>query len=219
VSTLRLGTRGSRLALVQAEAVARRMEAAHPGLAVQLVEIRTSGDRIQDVPLGPALGQAFFTKEIEEALKAGRLPAIVATSSLELGIDMGAVDLVVQVESPGSVASGLQRIGRAGHQVGDPLPRILKADRHQLRPAGRTSHEDIVGGLQLFADEVMPEFHAREEAHQAWKAKVLAGEIELEEIDTTPFTKFLGQPDEHLAASRGAAEIKKMLEARESIKR
>jgi ATP-dependent Lhr-like helicase len=55
--------------------------------------------------------------QIEEELKAGRLPAIVATSSLELGIDMGAVDLVIQVESPTSVASGLQRVGRAGHQV------------------------------------------------------------------------------------------------------
>jgi ATP-dependent Lhr-like helicase len=57
-------------------------------------------------------------KQIEEALKSGRLPAVVATSSLELGIDMGAVDLVVQVEAPPSVAAGLQRIGRAGHQVG-----------------------------------------------------------------------------------------------------
>ncbi|MGH8960616.1 MAG: ATP-dependent helicase [Jatrophihabitantaceae bacterium] len=55
---------------------------------------------------------------VEDELKSGRLPAVVATSSLELGIDMGAVDLVVQVESPPSVASGLQRVGRAGHQVG-----------------------------------------------------------------------------------------------------
>src|SRR5512139_2477339 len=54
---------------------------------------------------------------IEDALKAGRLPALVATSSLELGIDMGAVDLVIQIEAPTSVASGMQRIGRASHQV------------------------------------------------------------------------------------------------------
>ena len=57
---------------------------------------------------------------IEDQLKRGELRAIVATSSLELGIDMGAVDLVVQVESPGAVSRGLQRIGRAGHSVGAP---------------------------------------------------------------------------------------------------
>ena len=55
---------------------------------------------------------------VEEELKSGRLPCVVATSSLELGIDMGAVDLVVQIEAPPTVASGLQRIGRGGHQVG-----------------------------------------------------------------------------------------------------
>ena len=58
--------------------------------------------------------------EIEELLKSGQIKALVATSSLELGIDMGAIDLVIQIEAPPSVASGMQRIGRAGHQVGAP---------------------------------------------------------------------------------------------------
>ena len=62
-----------------------------------------------------AVGQR---KEIEDLLKSGKLRALVATSSLELGIDMGAIDLVVQIESPPSVASGMQRVGRASHHVG-----------------------------------------------------------------------------------------------------
>ena len=56
--------------------------------------------------------------EVEDRLKAGQIRGLVATSSLELGIDMGAIDLVVQIEAPPSVASGLQRIGRAGHTIG-----------------------------------------------------------------------------------------------------
>ena len=72
---------------------------------------------------------------VEEDLKSGRLKAVVATSSLELGIDMGAVDLVIQVESPPSVASGLQRVGRAGHQVGE-------ISRGVLLPKHRT---DLIG--------------------------------------------------------------------------
>ncbi len=79
----------------------------------------------RDGSTGPVIARAHHgsvSKEqraqIEEDLKSGQLPCVVATSSLELGIDMGAVDVVVQVEAPPSVASGLQRVGRAGHQVG-----------------------------------------------------------------------------------------------------
>ena len=70
---------------------------------------------------------------IEDDLKSGRLRCVVATSSLELGIDMGAVDLVVQVESPPSVASGLQRLGRAGHQVGE-TSRGVMFPKHRWKP-------------------------------------------------------------------------------------
>jgi len=73
--------------------------------------------------------------QVEDELKTGRLKAVVATSSLELGIDMGAVDLVIQVEAPPSVASGLQRVGRAGHQVGE-------ISRGVLLPKHRT---DLIG--------------------------------------------------------------------------
>ena len=85
--------------------------------------------------------------EIEDALKAGTLPALVATSSLELGIDMGAIDLVIQVEAPTSVASGLQRIGRAGHQVGEPSKgRIFPKFRHDLLVAAAVA-ERMQAGL------------------------------------------------------------------------
>ncbi|RYJ02900.1 MAG: DEAD/DEAH box helicase, partial [Actinomycetales bacterium] len=70
---------------------------------------------------------------VEDDLKTGRLRCVVATSSLELGIDMGAVDLVVQVSSPPSVASGLQRVGRAGHQVGETSRGVVyPTTRHDL---------------------------------------------------------------------------------------
>jgi ATP-dependent Lhr-like helicase len=87
--------------------------------------------------------------EVEDALKEGRLRAIVATSSLELGIDMGAVDLVIQVESPGSVASGLQRIGRAGHQVGEPSKgRIFPKFRGDLLEAAVVAERMLAGEIE-----------------------------------------------------------------------
>ena len=63
--------------------------------------------------------------EIEDRLKAGLLRGLVATSSLELGIDMGAIDLVIQIEAPPSVASGMQRIGRSGHTIGEASRGII----------------------------------------------------------------------------------------------
>ena len=69
-------------------------------------------------------------QEMEDRLKRGALPAIVATGTLELGIDMGAVDLVVQIEAPPSIASGLQRIGRASHQVGG-IPKGVVFPKHR----------------------------------------------------------------------------------------
>jgi ATP-dependent Lhr-like helicase len=86
--------------------------------------------------------------EIEDALKAGTLRALVATSSLELGIDMGAVDLVVQIEAPRSVASGLQRIGRAGHHVGAVSQGIIfpkyRGDLVACAAATRAMHDGHV---------------------------------------------------------------------------
>ncbi|MGE5182432.1 MAG: DEAD/DEAH box helicase [Acidobacteriota bacterium] len=87
--------------------------------------------------------------EIEEALKAGKLRAIAATSSLELGIDMGTVDVVLQVESPGGVARGLQRIGRAGHHVGGTSRgRIFPKFRGDLLEATVVAHEMRAGHVE-----------------------------------------------------------------------
>jgi ATP-dependent helicase Lhr and Lhr-like helicase len=91
--------------------------------------------------------------QIEEELKAGRLPALVATSSLELGIDMGAVDLVIQVESPTSVARGLQRVGRAGHQVGAPSKGVIfpkyRGDLLESAVVTRRMHEGAIEATTL----------------------------------------------------------------------
>ena len=92
-------------------------------------------------------------REIEEGLKSGTLRGIVATSSLELGIDMGSIDLVVLVESPGSVASGLQRVGRAGHGVGETsIGRIFPKHRGDLLEAtvvAKRMREGMIESLRL----------------------------------------------------------------------
>jgi ATP-dependent Lhr-like helicase len=99
----------------------RRRDAADSAVPAQLMA--QAGATSGALPLLARAHHGSVSKDqragIEDDLKSGRLRCVVATSSLELGIDMGAVDLVVQVESPPSVASGLQRIGRAGHQVGE----------------------------------------------------------------------------------------------------
>jgi ATP-dependent Lhr-like helicase len=83
---------------------------------------------------------------IEERLKRGELRAIVATSSLELGIDMGAIDLVVQVEAPPSVASGLQRVGRACHEVGGVPAGVLMPKHRQDLVACAAAAADMLAG-------------------------------------------------------------------------
>src|SRR5215213_5287127 len=87
--------------------------------------------------------------EVEELLKRGEIPALVATSSLELGIDMGAVDLVIQVESPKSVARGLQRVGRAGHRLDEPSKgRIFPKFRADLLESAVVAERMRAGAIE-----------------------------------------------------------------------
>ena len=116
----RLATRLNELASEQAAVTAGAVSGSTDGA-------RFSGAEAIGIPPAEELVKAHhgsLSRErrlmIEDELKSGKLKGLVATSSLELGIDMGAVDLVIQVESPGAVSRGLQRIGRAGHQVGEP---------------------------------------------------------------------------------------------------
>ena len=115
----RLTARLNEIAAERAEATPRDDAAGYPPAEL----MAQSGASAGAAPVIARAHHGSVSKEqrglIEDDLKAGRLPCVVATSSLELGIDMGAVDQVIQVEAPPSVASGLQRVGRAGHQVGE----------------------------------------------------------------------------------------------------
>ncbi|CAN5183955.1 ATP-dependent helicase [soil metagenome] len=112
-----------RMAVPELELVGGSVAAAEAPTHPPAQLIGSSGQTAGSLPLLARAHHGSVSKDqralIEDDLKSGRLRCVVATSSLELGIDMGAVDLVIQVEAPPSVASGLQRVGRAGHQVGE----------------------------------------------------------------------------------------------------
>jgi ATP-dependent helicase Lhr and Lhr-like helicase len=143
----------STLIFVNSRRLAERLAARLNELAVSEPTFATGGEAFIGLGAPADLVRAHHGSiareqrlEIEDALKAGLLPALVATSSLELGIDMGAIDLVIQVEAPTSVASGLQRIGRAGHQVGEPSKgRIFPKFRHDLLIAAAVAERMQLG--------------------------------------------------------------------------
>ncbi len=96
-------------------------------------------------------------REMEEDLKAGRLPALVGTSSLELGIDIGSVDLVVQLQSPKSVSQGLQRVGRSGHLVGETsVGRVYPTFREDLVEAAAVARGMLDGDVEPTATPLNP---------------------------------------------------------------
>ncbi|MGD0445659.1 MAG: DEAD/DEAH box helicase [Edaphobacter sp.] len=129
--------RTSTLIFVNARRVAERLAGALNELAGEQIALAHHGSLA-----------AVQRAEIEELLKEGKIKALVATSSLELGIDMGAIDLVIQIEAPPSVASGMQRIGRAGHQVGAPSHGIIfpkyRSDLIACAAVTRAMHEGHV---------------------------------------------------------------------------
>lgn len=127
----------STLIFVNNRAVAERVTAKLNELA---------GHEVARVHHGSVSREVRF--EVEALLKSGELRCLVATSSLELGIDVGAIDLVVQVESPHEVARGLQRVGRAGHLVGMPSKgRVIPKTRADLLEAAAISRE--MGGGRI----------------------------------------------------------------------
>jgi ATP-dependent Lhr-like helicase len=139
---------------------------------------------------------------IEDRLKRGDLRAIVATSSLELGIDMGAVDLVIQVESPGAVSRGLQRIGRAGHSVGEPSKgSIFPKHRGDLLEAAIVTRRMVDGliesthflrnPLDVLAQQIVAHVAAVDECSVAEIATLVRGCANFAEISDDLLTNVL----------------------------
>src|SRR5919106_2361706 len=150
--------------------------------------------------------------EAEELLKSGKLPAIAATSSLELGIDIGAIDLVVQIESPKTVTAGLQRVGRAGHLVGETaVGRIIPKYRPDLVDAAavargmlrREVEETFVpeGCLDVLAQQL-----AATSCTGEWTAasmmQMVRGAYPFRELDRARFEKVLGMMAGRYPAAR-----------------
>jgi len=175
--------------------------------------------------------------EIEDALKSGRLPALVATSSLELGIDMGAIDLVIQIEAPPSIASGLQRIGRASHQVGAASNGIIvpkfRGDLVACAAVAEAMHEGAIeptryprNPLDVLAQQVVAMV-----AVDAWNAEELFATIRcaapFAELSRTAFDGVLDMlsgmyPSDEFAELRPRLtwdRVANTLTAREGVKR
>ncbi len=177
--------RTSTLIFVNARRIAERLAAALNDLAEEPIARAHHGSLA-----------AAQRSEIEELLKAGKLKALVCTSSLELGIDMGAVDLVIQIEAPPSVASGMQRIGRAGHQVDAPSAGIIfpkyRADLIACAAVTQAMHEGHVESTrfqrnpldilaqQIVATVAQPPLPPAESPQPKAKRKVVTDEEEAE---------------------------------------
>ncbi|MDC0719042.1 Lhr family helicase [Nannocystis bainbridge] len=128
----------STMLFVNSRRLAERLAAALNELAGQPLALAHHGSMAKDVRAG-----------VEEQLKRGTLPAIVATSSLELGIDMGAVDLVIQLASPPSIAAGMQRVGRANHHVGGRSRGvIIPKFRGDLLPCAAAAQAMLAGAVE-----------------------------------------------------------------------
>ncbi|MDC0674333.1 Lhr family helicase [Nannocystis radixulma] len=128
----------STMLFVNSRRLAERLAAALNELAGEPIALAHHGSMAKDVRAA-----------VEEQLKRGTLPAIVATSSLELGIDMGAVDLVIQLASPPSIAAGVQRVGRASHHVGGrPRGVILPRFRGDLLPCAAAARAMLAGRVE-----------------------------------------------------------------------